>query len=153
VRASIGSNRYDDLPSRLRSGLLTRFDLLRDHIGLRRATPDSDPALELRALFDVLDVEDQTAVWIGWTLVEETEDLVGELGAPDQRVTLWHGSDMDWLFWRRSVSEAVSATATADFFPSVVLPAYELGWILYSQPAEMHARCFVEPGSTGDLSY
>jgi hypothetical protein len=54
-------------------------------------------------------------------------------------------------FWSVPASVLFRVTNDAGFFPSVVLLAQELGWILYSMPAENHSRIFVEPVATGGL--
>ena len=86
-------------------------------------------------------------------MIEDVGDVVAVLDPFDQKVTIQRGSDMDWRFWRVKAEVLLQATADSDFFPSAVLPACDLGWILYAQPAENHSRIFVELGATGDLQH
>ena len=89
-------------------------------------------------------------VWAGWPQRAEPEDrsvMTAALGLPAENALVpLSTSEQRWAVWRAQAGTVISLVEQVGP-PEVLLPANQLGWILWCDPDQDHIDLFIEHGA------
>lgn len=82
--------------------------------------------------------------WESWA-----DEVGGLFRTPGERVTLWEGSDLDWLVWETDWATVSDVMDQSGLEPGV-LATRLLGWVLVSPPSSSDMFLYPEISASGE---